>query len=219
MESVGYCVRVQALDGYREKLAELRYDNIVAVKHLGAKGDNPHYHIVIRTEVKSQAFRVRMRNAFPQGKGNSHMSIKSWDGDDKAISYLFHEEVGDEEAEILRWDGIPRERIDYFRQMNIREKVKVTEAKKKSAHLLWETAYNHFKHELPNVPKDRYVNDRDIAEFMVLDALRNDKYVPQAWLLKAMTFKVLFLLCEGHVDNEVRQAKSIVSMLWPEPKA
>jgi len=209
MESVGYCVRVQALESYREKICILPYVNIVAVKHVGKKGDNPHYHMVIRTDTKPQTFRVRMKTAFPDGKGNSHMSISPWDGDDKALSYLFHEEQGDDTAEILRWDGIPRERIDFFRNMNQDVQVKVAEAKKKSSHLLWENALQHFKRN----PPQHY---KDVAQFMVVDALRNDKYVPQAWLLKAMTFKVMFLLQDGNVKNEERQAHLIVQELWPE---
>jgi len=209
MESVGYCVRVQAIEGYKSKVLGLAYDHIIAVKHLGGKGDNPHYHLVIKTPTKAQAFRVRMKNAFPDGKGNSHMSIKPWDGDDKAISYLFHEEQGDDLAEILRWDGIPRERIDYFRTLNVKVKASVEENKKKSSHLLWETAYEHFRKNPPN-------HYKDIAKFMVLDALRNDKYVPQAWLLKAMTFKVMFLLRDGDVIQEEYTARHILDEIWPD---
>lgn len=209
MESVGYCVRVQAQEGYREKIVILPYTTIIVVKHLGAKGDNPHYHMVIRTDVKPQAFRVRMKNVFPDGKGNAHMSIKPWDGDDKAISYLFHEETNDDKAEILRWDGLPRGRIDDFRSLNQQVQVGVAESKKKSAHLLWENALNHFKRHPPR-------SHKEIAHWMILDALRNDKYVPQAWLLKAMTFKVMFLLDEGKVKNEEQTASLILNELWRE---
>jgi len=209
MESVGYVVRVQALEGYRQKISIMPYDNIIAVKHMGSKGDNPHYHLVIRTDVKAQAFRVRMKNLFPDGKGNSHMAISSWDGDDKAISYLFHEEQGDEQAEILRWNGLSQDRIEFFRNLNQKIQVSVKEAKKKSAHLLWENAYNHFT-------SNPYSHYKDIAKYMVLDALRNDKYTPQGWLLKAMTFKVMFLLCKGNVKQEEQQAISIVNELWPD---
>jgi len=208
MESVGYCVRVQALEGYREKICILPYVNIVAVKHVGKKGDNPHYHMVIRTDTKPQTFRVRMKTAFPDGKGNSHMSISPWDGDDKALSYLFHEEQGDDTAEILRWDGLPRERIDFFRTMNQHVQVQVQEAKKKSAHLLWEGALTHFTRNPPS-------HYKEIAHYMILDALRNDKYVPQGWLLKAMTFKVMFLLHKGQVKQEEYTATHILNEIWP----
>jgi hypothetical protein len=215
MESVGYCVRVQAVEGYALKMHTLEYDHMIAVKHLGAKGDNPHYHLVIRTDVKAQAFRKRMKRCFPDGTGNAHMSIKPWDGDDKALSYLFHEEHGDEKATVIVCKGLTQERIDTLRAQNQTVQTLIVENKKKSSHLLWEGAYEHFK----NVPeKDRkFTNSTTIASYMILDALRNDKYVPQAWLLKSMTFKVEYLLCNGNVDYEEKVAHGILEQLWPAP--
>ena len=72
---------VDARDGYAEKMLMLKsvtdYEAIVAIKHKGASGENPHYHMVVRTHIKDQAFRVRMRKVFDQGKGNGHMSIQA----------------------------------------------------------------------------------------------------------------------------------------------
>lgn len=214
MESVGYCVRVQALEGYRLAILRLDYEHIISVRHLGAKGDNPHYHMVIRTDVKQQAFRKRMNKSFPDGKGNSHMSIKPWDGDDKALSYLFHEEQGDETAEIVVCKGLTQERIDTLRAQNKTVQTLIEVAKKKSAHLLWEGAYEHFKQQ-----KSIYVKQfshREIAQYMILDAMRHDKYVPQAWLLKSMTYKVMFLLQDGDVKDEEKLAVQILDQLWHE---
>jgi hypothetical protein len=212
MESVGYCVRVQAVEGYGLMIHALDYEHIIAVKHLGAKGDNPHYHLVIRTDVKPQAFRKRMKKLFPDGQGNAHMSIKPWDGDDKALSYLFHEEQGDEKATIIVCKGLTQDRIDTLRQQNKTVQQAVEVSKKKSSHLLWEGAYEHFKKQ----PGPKY-DERQIAHYMVLDALRQDKYVPQAWLLKAMTFKVMFLLQSGNVKDEETTAYTILEQLWPPP--
>ena len=82
-------MRVDALEGYVDKLRSiplcLDYKSMVAVRHTGNKGENPHYHFVIQTQVAGQAFRVRMRKIFDQGKGNGHMSIKPWDGSIDAI--------------------------------------------------------------------------------------------------------------------------------------
>lgn len=213
MESVGYCVRVQATEGYGLVIQALDYEHIVAVKHLGAKGNNPHYHLVIRTDVKPQAFRKRMKKAFPDGTGNAHMSIKPWDGDDKALSYLFHEEQGDEKATIIVAKGLTQDRIDTLRAQNRTVQTLVVENKKKSSHLLWEGAYQHFSRL-----KSQHVKQfgpHEIAQFMILDAMRNDKYVPQAWLLKSMTFKVMFLLQEGNVKDEEMIASQVLAQLWP----
>lgn len=210
METVGYCVRVQALEGYSQKIQfamSLQYDNIIAVKHRGEKRENPHYHIVVRTDIQQQAFRKRMKTLFPDGKGNEHMSIKSWDGNDKALSYLFHEETTDKEAELILVKGITDERLEHFRNMNLNIQEEVVKAKSKSSHLLWETALKHFKQHPPE-------SHRHVAHYMILDALRNDKYVPQLWLLKAMTYKVMFLLQNGDVKHEEEQASHILAEMW-----
>jgi len=191
------------------------YEYMVAVKHQGSKGENPHYHMVIRTDIEQQTFRKRMKKNFPDGKGNAHMSIKGWDGNDKALSYLFHEETTDKDAELIVIKGITSERLEFFRTMNLDVQEKIKEAKTKSAHLLWENAYNYFKSQKSEYVK-QFSHD-EIAKYMILDALRHDKYVPQAWLLKAMTFKVLFMLQEGHVRNEEATANEIMNHLWPPP--
>lgn len=152
-----------------------------------------------------------MRKVFPDGKGNAHMSIKGWDGNDKALSYLFHEETTDKEAELIVVKGMTHDRIEQFRTMNQEVQVKVKEAKLKSSHRLWENALEHFR----TTP---YTHYKDIAQFMVLDALRNDKYVPQAWLLKAMTWKVVFMLNDGRVRSEEQTAHLIVDEMWPNKK-
>jgi len=81
----GYFVRLDARDGYRDKIDALTmnedYTFMFGMAHKGGKGENPHYHIVIGTKVATQAFRVRMKKIFTEGKGNGHMAIKAWDGD------------------------------------------------------------------------------------------------------------------------------------------
>lgn len=65
MDYNGFCVRVQAIDGYASKILSLvlvkDYESIVSMKHVGKTKSNPHYHLVIKTQVKDQAFRVRMK--------------------------------------------------------------------------------------------------------------------------------------------------------------
>jgi len=196
MESVGYCVRVQALEGYGEKVQALvlppEYTAVLAVKHKGRNGENPHYHIVIRTIIKPQAFRVRLKNTFPDGKGNEHMSIKAWDGDNKALSYLFHEEP----------DCIPVAQkaitnLEEIKNQNKEVLEGVAKSKDKSSHKLLDIATEHFRKL-----KQKRVSDVEIAKFMFLYALRNDKYPPQPWLCKSMVVLVQFRLLEGSVDAE-----------------
>jgi len=197
MDIHGYCLRVDALDGYLDRLKPLTlcqdYKSIVAVKHNGASKENPHYHLVIRTDVASQAFRVRMRKVFDQGKGNGHMSIKPWDGSNDAISYLFHE---DEDALLLVQHNISDDTIRQCRERNRHVQQMVQASKDKAAWKLEDIAFEHFKGRSGHIP------EHVIGQYLILTALRAGKYVPQPWHIKAMTQRILFKLLNGSDEAE-----------------
>jgi len=212
METVGYCLRIQALEGYSEKLAGMTISNDyvghVSVRHAGKTGENPHYHAVVRTGVKGQAFRVRMKNLFPDGKGNQHMSIVPWDGNDDALSYLFHE---DPSAILLTRKGLTDERIQELRAKNNAVQELVTKAKLKASWTLENDAYEYFK-----ANPEYHLTDKKIAAHIYLAALRGDKYPPQAWLIRAMVIKVQFRLKGGDVLQEERYAARLAENLFPD---
>jgi len=217
METLGYCVRVQALEGYSDKINALAlvpdYTAVLAVKHNGSTGENPHYHIVVKTKVNPQAFRVRMKKTFPDGKGNQHMSLTSWDGNDKALSYLFHEEPNVQP--IIR-KGITDDYLQLLRTLNEKELTQVAAAKKKASHTLEEDAFTHFDaiyKKSGNNPL--FLQEKDIAAYMILYALRNGKYPPQAWLCRAMAYKVKFRLLAGREDAEEQYANAIANNMFP----
>lgn len=195
METVGYCIRVQALEGYGDKIAMLNlvtdYEGILGVKHYGSKKENPHYHLVIRTKVKEQALRVRMKKLFPDGKGNEHMSIRTWDGDDKALSYLFHELQPDEQHILVVNKGLTPERIEELRQKNDAIKQLVATAKTKASWTLEEDVYNHL---LPRAENLNDFSEVDIATMIYEGALSSGKYPPQPWLLRAMVTRIRYRL-------------------------
>lgn len=205
MEYNGYCVRIDAYDGYAEKIASLKmvtdYTAIVGIKHMGQKGDNPHYHLVIKTQVKDQAFRVRMRKVFNESKGNAHMGIKPWDGNIDAISYLFHE---DENAPLLIQHNVSDETILKARQRNADVQVKMAEARERASWRLeddvWEQIQKH----------DGGTSQDDIAKALILTSLRNGKYMPNDYLLKSMVARIQFRLCYGDVDRENQFADQVV---------
>lgn len=196
MDHYGYFVRVQALDGYREKLVMLSanqdYKSIVAVKHNGSTKENPHFHFVVQTEVELQAFRVRMRKVFDGAKGNEHMSIKKWDGNNNAISYMFHE---DENAVLLVQHNVSDETIKQCREHNRNVVALVNASKSKASWTLEEMVFD----EIKNV---KYMSEADIGQRLILAALRNGKYVPQPWHIKAMTQRIQFRKLEGHEEKE-----------------
>lgn len=205
MENVGYCVRVQALEGYSDKIAALTltpdYMAVLAVKHVGIKGENPHYHMVVKCGVQPQAFRVRMKKLFPDGKGNQHMSIVNWDGNDKALSYLFHEEPDD--PILVARKGISDEYLHKLKSLNQEILLKVADAKQKAAHTLEEDAYLHFSTH-PTLSRESW----QIGAYMFLFAMRNGKYPPQRWLVQAMVTRVQFRLLNGDVNKEENMAEA-----------
>lgn len=217
MESVGYCVRVDARDGYADKISGLRvnpdYVAIIGVKHRGNSGENPHYHIVLRTTVKPQAFRVRMKTIFSEGKGNGHMSIKAWDGNNDAISYLFHEE---EEAECVVRQGITDEVLTACKERNKRVQEAVKEAKKRASHTLEDEVYQLITSGQVKIKPslhDEYI-EYEVAKIVLLTAFRNNKYPPNDWLLKAITSKIVYRLKDGDLGNEERYAEYLVARVY-----
>lgn len=207
----GFCVRLQAYDGYLEKVIMLQhcsdYQAIIAVKHFGIKKDNPHYHIVIKTRVKDQAFRVRMKKVFDMAKGNEHMSIKTWDGNVDAISYLFHE--NDSEEIILLRHNVSDETILKARERNREVQTKVEKAKQRASWTLEEEILQYYKSK-PELYYDQYT----IAKEIILSALRKDKYVPNDFLLKSMVTKIRFKLLNGKTNAEDSLARELVARAY-----
>jgi hypothetical protein len=214
METVGRCVRVQALEGYLDKIRSMTFSDdytaLLAVRHGGNKGENAHYHIVVRTGIQDQAFRKRMKTLFPDGKGNEHMSIKPWDGDDRALSYLFHE---DPDCKVIIRKGITDEYEAKLREKNLQILNEVANAKKKASWTLEEDAYQHFAKNGPDTPYRKTSVD-EIAIYMVLLSLREGKYMPQPWLLRSMVYKVQFRLLQGHEHNEEEFARALVANIF-----
>jgi hypothetical protein len=212
METVGYLVRVQALEGYALKIQSMTYTEdyvgILGVRHNGSTKENPHYHIVIRTAVNPQAFRKRMKTLFPDGKGNPHMAITGWDGDDKALSYLFHEEA---DVEPLIRKGISDEFLTKLRSDNVEISLGVQKSKTKASHTLEEDVYNHCLEKGLKGPSDIY-----LAKQFYLLAHRLGKYPPQPWKCKAMVIKVKFRLMNGSLEQEDEYAENLAKLLYPD---
>lgn len=215
MNYEGHCVRVDARDGYSDKIAGLLlcpdYISMIAVKHRGKTGENPHFHMVIKTQVKEQAFRVRMKKVFDMGKGNAHMSIKSWDGSIDAISYLFHENESDEI--IVAKKNISDETIAKAKERNRDVKEKVEQAKERASWKLEETLYQQIVNK-QIIPDSDGWTEPQLARQLVLIALRNDKYVPNDYQLKAMVTKLKFRLLNGNVRDEEAFATQYVMRVY-----
>jgi len=211
MNFEGFCVRLDARDGYANKLKEFvlspDYTAVIAVKHIGKSGENPHYHAVFKTTVKDDAFRKRLKKVFDSGRGNGHMSIKPWDGALEAISYLFHE---DESAELIVRRNVSDETIAKAKERNrtIQEQVRV--AKERATWKVEDELYEEMKGLHPGqVPEEL-----DLAYIIILRCLRSNKYVPNDWHLKAICTKLRFRLLNGDVRREQALCEQMVTRIY-----
>lgn len=97
MEVTSIFVRLQKLPEYDQKLIQLSEQDwilsMLCVEHNGELADpNPHWHFTAHTApLKLPTIRARLRVLFNKGTGNGHMSLKAWDGNIAANSYMFHE--------------------------------------------------------------------------------------------------------------------------------
>lgn len=68
--------------------------------HIGNKTGKPHCHIALelKTILQKQSLDTRMKKLF--GVKGSDYGSKPWDGDKKALSYLYHDKVGKVEVNI-----------------------------------------------------------------------------------------------------------------------
>jgi len=213
MEVLGFWMRLQALEGYVEKIRAMTYcedyEGLLAVRHKGTHTkENPHYHIVIKCKLELQTFRKRMKKIFSDGKGNAHMSITNWDGNDKVYSYCFHE---DPDQELVARKGITDEFLDRMRAQNLLIQEEVKKAKDKAAWTLEDDAYNHYV--VNKQENGRFPHETEIGKFMILKALRNGKYIPQRWLLVAMIQRVQYRLRAGDEDAEETYAYNLAKSL------
>jgi len=135
-----YVLRLQAHDGYQQKFSNVftdRFSRILGVPHSGRRGDNPHYHFAFTCDYKQPALREYLKKHFSQGKGNRHLSLKKWDGDPKACSYMFHEGT-----EMIIQKGFTDDEVSTFKTIN----ANIKEAIKKNAPAkIVEDATEHFR--------------------------------------------------------------------------
>jgi len=211
-EDWGYCIRIQALEGYLDKVGTMgtAYNWVAAIGHKGDKETpNPHYHIVIKTAILDRTLRARMRVLFDKGKGNEHMSIKKWDGDIKAVSYLFHE---DPDAPLLISKGLGEDYIENARNLNKRILVEVAKSKGKAAWTLEEDTITELKKD---GVKYAQLSKWDIARRMYLIALRNGKHPPTRWHCIGMCERIMFHFCDGKPDLENDLAQKFAAEVFP----
>ena len=152
-----YALRIQALDGYSAKMETLfggdRFSRTIRIHHTGKKGDNPHYHMLITTDYKKDALRKELKKHFTLASGNRHISLKDWDGNTKALSYLFHEGTS---PDLIR--GFSEPELSQAQEVNTQVQEQI---KKNSPALVVAEATEYFSGRTPTqVQIFSYIYDR-----------------------------------------------------------
>lgn len=75
--------------------AKIWYDGMMIGYHIGDKGGAPHAHIAlkIKSELQKQSIDKCLKEVFNIVNRTTYSS-KVWDGDNKALSYLYHDPKG-----------------------------------------------------------------------------------------------------------------------------
>lgn len=186
-----FALRINEHLGYKQSIIDIfskdRFKRVLCLPHNGRKGDNPHFHLVIDCDYNQDALRKELKKYFAQGKGNAHMSIKVWDGNSKACSYLFKEET----EPILR-KGFTDEDLYNFKKQDefIKETIEKGEPKKVVALIAQKCkGDDKWKH-------------KDIC-FMFFDYYRSKgDWMPNKFQLERYVRAVQTVLCEEPSDWE-----------------
>lgn len=131
-KSTKWYVRITAPHEHCEnKLRDVKgwidYEASMVGFHIGGKTGKPHIHIALKmkTELQKQSIDARFKKLFDV-KGADYSS-KIWDGDNKALSYMYHDEGG----RVISDLGLSEAEIADLKRMNaiVQEQVKVAKEK------------------------------------------------------------------------------------------
>lgn len=140
-----YCLRLNKFNGYEQLLLDFfqadDYTRVFIGFHTGQSNENPHWHIVFDTQVRKQAMRKRLLTVFTAKKGNGNFSLKDWDGDLKAISYIYHEDANLVPVFVR---GFSPDDLLEAKQLNVQIQ---TEIKENAPLKICELVYEKFKHK------------------------------------------------------------------------
>lgn len=185
--SYDYVLRLQAVDGYRDLFTSVfstaRFPRALCVQHFGRKGDNPHYHFCLTCDYKKDALRKHLKNSFKEGKGNKHISLKDWDGQDQACSYLFHEGT-----EPIMSNGFTIEQIDEFKKLN---KAVQEQIKKNAPAKIVQDATEFFKKRYLLKDIHQIHMEREIFVWIMIRLKQNGDWIPNKFQMTRWSDRVL----------------------------
>ena len=159
----------------------------LAAYHTGAKGENPHTHIVFEliSEPQKQSVADRLKRLFNVEK-RSQYALDVWDGrrGAGACSYLFHEDS----AQILVNKGHSDEDIAIARSANDAVKRVIAVNKEKASTKFVDKALSHFEGSRPT--------ERELLGYMLELSRNGDLYWPGTFKAKQMIEEVRIRMSE-----------------------
>ncbi|UAU46998.1 Rep [Chicken proventriculitis-associated circular virus 3] len=105
------------------------YDGMMIGFHHGDKQGAPHAHFALRLKSDGQKQKIDARMKTLYGVEKSQYSSKIWDGNNDALSYLYHDKNG----EVLNELGLSEEQCSDLRRVNDKVQVVVEENKKRAS--------------------------------------------------------------------------------------
>lgn len=195
-----YFIRINECPGYAvliNGLSDLpRFPLFLAIKHDGSSKENPHFHLVLSTMQKSATLRTYLKTIFKEGKGNGHMSLKTWDGNERAIQYLYHEA----DCRVLCCKGFSTE---FLKEQEEKAKLFSSEKKKYTSNLhdcIMEAIYQDDEKLKDLVQEYRWCHRRICM--LIWDVCKSqDKSYPNKFLLESMIRKVQATLSQKGLKN------------------
>lgn len=175
-----YCIRVDEVETTAEALASYAdrecVVRLLAVRHNGSLEENQHMHMCITFDPPQPIDTVRayFKRHF-NVKGNKEYSIKKWDGDTKALSYMFHEG-----SDICANKGYTTDDIDQFKKQDTEVKQKIKKDKETS---IQGTIISSVKTMLE---AGDVVNEKVILHMIITQLKKKDKTYYGDWRIKNM---------------------------------
>lgn len=148
------------------------YGGCMVGYHKGDKQGTPHAHIALKMKqtLQKQSVDTALRRVFGL-EGRSVYSSKVWDGDHKALAYLYH----DKDGRVENYMGLSEQEIDDLRRANDIVQVAVKAAKERASHRILDYVIERY---------DPYWTRIEIAHCILTAVARGEFHDPGDFMLE-----------------------------------
>ena len=188
------------------------------------KSESPHYHLYVKTSLKNQALRKRIKVSFPECIGNKGYSIKKLDELrlDEHLRYLCRDEEPGVVMSTFNEETIQEYHDDYYQQQK-EFKLKVKTISKGISFEIIKFIEDNPDIIEPNNPQNcevlgreqkkiRAYEPHEIAVFVFEYYIRNKNMLPSKWIFKSMVDTV-YMRCSSENDYKARRNNIISDYL------